>query len=403
MISVSEALNLVCQHAKRLPPAETPLSPDLLGLVLAEEVRSDLDMPPFDKSMMDGYAVRSADLGTGEAPLEIIEEIPAGHVPTREIHPGHTSRIMTGAGLPRGADAVVMVERSTLTDDRHVRLKDNPAPGQNVLKQGTEMRKGDVILPAGSILRPQELGLLAAVGRTKVQAYRPPTVAILSTGNELVEPQHTPGPGQIRNSNATLLTGQVTRARGTPRYLGIALDTLDSLRPLVREGLQADVLLLSGGVSMGQLDLVPQVLQEEGVTPIFHKIAMKPGKPLFFGTKGNTLVFGLPGNPVSSFIGFELFVRPALRRRLGRSHPKPVIVPARLAVEHRYKSDRPTYHPCRWENRADGWWWLTPLPWHGSADLRTVTRAQAFAIFPVGEHAYAVGAKIGALAPELDL
>src|SRR5262249_55711515 len=159
-------------------------------------------------------------------------------------------------------------------------------------------------LSTGTVLRPQEMGLLATVGKTTLQSYRQPSVSLLTTGNEVVEPHLRPEPSQIRNSNASMLLGQIVRAKGRPRYLGIAHDTLDSLRPLVREGLKADVFLLSGGVSAGALDLVPQVLQEEGVTTVFHKISMKPGKPIFFGTKGATLIFGLPGNPVSSFVGF---------------------------------------------------------------------------------------------------
>jgi molybdopterin molybdotransferase len=402
MLSVADALRMVCQHVRRCPATALPLSPALLGLVLAEDVPSDLDMPPYDKSMMDGYAVRSNDLASGTAVLTVLEEITAGMLPTKPVQAGQATRIMTGAPLPKGADAVVMVEKSSAAGTNRVRLQDHVSAGQNILPQGKEMRRGELILPAGTVLRPQELGLLATVGKNTVQVYRPPTVAVLSTGNEVVEPHLKPGPGQIRNSNATLLSGQVLRAKGELRYLGIALDTLESLRPMIRHGLQADLFLLSGGVSAGTLDLVPQVLQEEGVQPVFHKVAMKPGKPLYFGVKGPTLVFGLPGNPVSSFIGFELFVRPALRLLLGRQQAGPIQVQARLTTAHQHKSDRPTYHPCRWEARTDGWW-VTPIPWFGSADLRALAQAQAFVVLPPGEQGYQTGDAVQVLAPELDL
>ena len=402
LLSVADALHLVCQHAQRRPTVELELGSSLLGLVLAEDVAADLDVPPFDKSMMDGFAVRHDDLAAGQAVLSIVEEITAGRTPAKEIGAGQTARIMTGAVMPPGADAVVMVERSTLLNEQQVRLEDHPKAGQNVLSRAKEMHTGEVVLSRGTVLRPQELGVLATVGQATVPVYRPPVVALLSTGDEIVEPGEKPGPGQIRNSNATLLAGLTVRARGEPRYLGIAADTLDSLHSHVRQGLQVDVLLLSGGVSMGNLDLVPQVLQEEGVQPVFHKVAMKPGKPLFFGTKGTTLVFGLPGNPVSSFIGFELFVRPALRLLQGRTDAHPSLLRARLAVAHQHKSDRPTYHPCQAELRADGWW-LTPIPWLGSADLRALTSAHMFAILPAGQHQFTAGEWVDALAPELDL
>jgi molybdopterin molybdotransferase len=267
------------------------------------------------------------------------------------------------------------------------------------MPRGREMRAGEVVLRAGVILRPQELGLLAAVGRHAIEVYRPPAVSLLSTGDELVEPSAKPGPGQIRNSNATLLAGQVVRAGGKPHYLGIARDTVESLRSLITEGLRSDVLLLTGGVSAGKLDLVPGVLQELGVQPIFHKVAMKPGKPLFFGKKDQTLIFGLPGNPVSALVGFELFVRPALNMMLGRPEPTPKYVSARLGAKVAHNSDRQTYHPARLEVTDDGWV-VTPVPWHGSPDLRGITQANAFAVFEPGERQYRQGDSVPVLAPE---
>jgi molybdopterin molybdotransferase len=206
----------------------------------------------------------------------------------------------------------------------------------------------------------------------------------------VVEAGETPGPGQIRNGNGPMLVAQAARAGGVPTYLGIARDRLDHLRPLVADGLKAAVLVLSGGVSAGKRDLVPGVLQELGVEAHFHKVEMKPGKPVFFGTRGATLVFGLPGNPVSALVCFELFVRPALRRLRGEAEPLPRVVRAPLAEEFNYRSDRPTYYPVRLETGEVGWQ-VRPVPWLGSPDLRGLTRANAFAVLAPGDHRFARG------------
>ena len=353
-------------------------------------------MPPYDKAMMDGYAVRAADLAGGRGELAVVEEVMAGQTPRLPVGEGQATRIMTGAPMPAGADAVVMVERTCATDGGRVAI-DDPGlhPGRNIVMRGREMRRGDVVLRAGAVLRPQEIGLLATVGRATASVIPSPRVAVLSTGDEVVEPPASPGPGQIRNSNGPMLLAQAARAGGRPHYLGVARDRIDSLRPLVAEGLQADVLLLSGGVSAGKLDLTPGVLQEAGVVAHFHKVEMKPGKPVLFGTheRGDgrppTLVFGLPGNPVSSFVCFELFVRPALRRLRGLPDSDPT-VSALLAEDFAYRTDRPTYHPARLEV-GDGGWRVRAVPWFGSADLRGLLAMDALVVFPPGDHRHAGG------------
>jgi len=403
MLSVAEAQRIVLAHACPLPAEETPLSPAALGLVLAEDVASDIDMPPFNKAMMDGFAVRAADVADGRAVLAVVEDIVAGRTPQTAVGVGQCARIMTGAPLPEGTDAVVMVERTRMLDGDRVEISDPPLRvGQNVLPRGREMQRGHTALAAGAMLRPQELGLLATVGRTTARLIPAPQVAILSTGDEVVEAAEKPGPGQIRNSNGPMLTAQVRRAGAAPRYLGIAPDRLERLRSLVAEGLTSPVLVLSGGVSAGKRDLVPEVLQELGVQSHFHKVAMKPGKPVFFGTRAGCLVFGLPGNPVSALVCFELFVRPVLRRLRGHPEPGPCLVQAVLAQDFSYRTDRETYHPARLEYGADSWA-IRPVPWFGSPDLRALTLANALVVLPVGDHKHAAGTRLPVLRVEDDI
>ncbi len=397
LLSVADAQAIVLRHVRPLPPEPMALTSAALGHVLAADVVSDLDMPPYNKSMMDGYAVRCLDVPRGQATLNVVEEITAGRVPRLTLEVGQASRIMTGAPVPSGADAVVMVERTRLRDDGRVEIDDRPPhPGQNILPRAAEMRRGDTVLPAGTVLRPQEFGVLATVGRTTLSVFPQPRVAILSTGDELVEPAQSPEAGQIRNSNGTMLVAQVCRAGAVPRYLGIGRDDPSSLRPMICDGLKAPVLLLSGGVSAGKLDLVPSVLREAGVVAHFHKVEMKPGKPVFFGTAPRigggepTLVFGLPGNPVSVLVCFELFVRPALRRLRGHAALGPHVVSALLGEDFAYRTDRPTYHPARLEPSATGWS-VRPVPWFGSADLRALTQANGLIVLPPGEHRHRTG------------
>ncbi len=387
MLTVAEAQAIVLRHSRPLSPRTDQPT---LGRVLAEDVVSDLDMPPYDKALMDGYAVRSSDLAAGRAVLTVIEEVTAGRTPERTLHAGQATRIMTGAPIPEGADAVIMIERTRLEGDRVVIEDGALKPGQNIMRRGREMRRGETVLARGCVLRPEELGVLATVGRTNVAMHPAPAVAVLCTGDEIVDAGQTPGPGQIRNGNGPMLCAQVARAGGRPQYLGIARDRLEQLRALVNDGLRANVLVLSGGVSAGKLDLVPGALQDAGVEAHFHKVELKPGKPVYFGTRGETMVFGLPGNPVSALVCFELFVRPALRRLAGHADARPSIVRAALAEDYAYRTDRPTYHPA-WLDTSDLGWRVRAVPWHGSPDLRGLTGSNAFVILPPGDHRHQAG------------
>ena len=387
MVEVAAALETVLGRVMPLAPEVVPLLM-AAGRVLAEPVASDIDSPPYTKALMDGYAVRSPDT-TGPATLRVIEEVAAGRVPSLAVGPGEATRVMTGAPIPEGADAVIPHEETELAGNE-VRVRRAVRAGENVLPRGREMRAGEVVVAAGTLLTPQAVGLLAAVGRSEAPVHRVPRLAVLATGDELVEAVERPGPGQIRNSNGPMLSALATGAGVGVEYLGIARDDRESLRGLIARGLEsADVLILAGGVSAGKFDLVPDVLTALGVTAHFHKVRLKPGKPLLFGSRADRLVFGLPGNPVSSFVGFELFVRPALRKMMGHAIPGPVFVPVPLAGPFAAKNDRPTFAPARLE-ATDGWR-VRPGEWLGSADLRGLLTADALVSLPAGAAQWQAG------------
>jgi molybdopterin molybdotransferase len=401
MLEIDEALRLVLDQATPLAPSR-PAVEDALGLVLAEPIVSDIDSPPHDKSIVDGYALLAADIANAGAELTVLEEITAGQVPTQRVVAGAAARIMTGAPLPEGADSVVMVEKSELLGTDRVRiLQAGVKPGQNIMRRASSLAKGQTVLEPGAVLRAIELGLLAEVGRAQVSVVPRPRVAILATGNELVPCDQAPGPGQIRNSNGIMLAGLVAQAGGEAVNLGIGRDTADDLRALSEQGLQCDVLVISGGVSAGVLDLVPAVMESLGVEQVFHKVNLKPGKPLWFGVKRDsagqrTLVFGLPGNPVSGLVCFELFVRPAMARLMGLSAGGLERVSAKLAVAYHQRGDRVTMFPAAL--RQEGADLIaTPLNWRGSGDLRTLTEAQGLIHFPAGERQFAAGEEVSVL------
>ncbi|HEX4147688.1 MAG TPA: gephyrin-like molybdotransferase Glp [Pirellulales bacterium] len=403
LIEIDDARKRILQCAQRLGEKEA-VCLDALGCVLAEDIVSDVDSPPHDKSIVDGYAVISADLPGGEGELEILEEIVAGSVPSRALTAGHASRIMTGAPIPAGTDAVVMLERCQLLAGGEVlgrvRIRDpRLVGGQNVVRRAAAMRTGELVLRRGQTLRPLELGLLAEVGRQRVRIVARPRVAVLSTGDELVPVDCVPGPAQLRNSNEPMLVACVVRSGGLPQPLGIARDEREQLRALIGRGLEsADVLVLSGGVSAGVLDLVPGVLRELGVEQVFHKVNVKPGKPVWFGVGGGSparLVFGLPGNPVSSLVCFRLFVAPALASMSGRSPADLELQPARLLAGFSQHGDRPSFQAAALARQPDG---LTarPLKTQGSGDLRGLSAANGLAYFPSGERRYEAGEMIEA-------
>lgn len=399
MLSVDEALRTVLQNVRPVAARSVTLA-DALGCVLAEDVTSDVDSPPHDKSIVDGYALRAADVVAGRARLRVIEEVAAGRVPQHSVEPGTATRIMTGAPLPVGADAVVMVEKTRLVDDVAEIEDERFRVGQNIVRRGVSMTCGDRVLsPDAGLLSPSQIGLLAEVGRAAVRVIPRPHVAVLATGDELVTAAEVPSVGRIRNSNGPMLAAQVARAGGIAHDLGIARDDRDELRRKIADGLTFDALVLSGGVSAGVLDLVPSVLAELGVVEVFHKVRMKPGKPLWFGvyTGGDGVtrpVFGLPGNPVSSLVCFELFVLPAICHLRGMPwYVRPVEFAAYLTEAFAHRGDRPTFWPALrgvWDGtkQLDP---VTPCKWHGSGDLRGIASADCFLCFPAGDRHYQAG------------
>lgn len=387
MLDVTAAREIVIRHAKPLAPRAEWLCPDLLGEVLAEEVTADIDSPPFDKSMMDGYAVRTSDLLTPGIALRVVDEIRAGASHTSHVGLGEAVRVFTGAPIPFSADAVVKQEDATPNGEEVVINTALMSPGLNIMPRGKEMKAGQVVLPAGTVLTPVVFGILAACGRTSVTLTRRPLprVGVLATGDELVGADRRPSAGEIRNTNGPMLCAMAVRAGTMCDDYGIAGDDAH-LQSRVEDALSADIVVISGGVSVGKYDLVPDVLKSLGVEIHFHTVRMKPGKPLLFGTLGDKLVFGLPGNPVSAAVGFELFVRPAIDIMCGRTGlgPKELHLPLSepLAARH----DRPTYHPAVLGPDS-----VRPLPWQGSADLRALLPANGYVVLPPGEVSYSAG------------
>ena len=380
MISLNEAIDAVLQEVHPLGAEPVPLL-QALGRAAAADVVSPEQVPSFDNSAMDGFAVRAEDAVVGGA-LPVVAEIAAGHGGHVEIGPGEAARIMTGAALPAGADAVVPVERATERDGA-VTLAGDVSPGDNVRRAGEDVRPGSVIVPAGALIGPAEVGLLASVGIETVSVARRPRVAVLATGSELVPPGQPLGPGQIRNSNSYTAYGQVLAAAAEPVLLGIARDDPETTREMIARALEEDVAITSGGVSVGDFDFVKRVQEELGVERRFWRVRSKPGKPMAFGVRGETLVFGVPGNPVAAMVCFELYVRPALLALQGRCDIWRPYVIAAAAEPVPPSKDRVEARRCRLERRDGEWTFSTTGP-QGSAILRSMALADGLVFVPPG-------------------
>lgn len=376
MITYEEAASRVQRAVWRLP-AETVSLADALGRVLAAEVRSDVDMPPFNKSSMDGYACRAAD---AFAPLRVLEHIPAGSVPTMPLTPGTCSKIMTGAPVPEGADCVLVVEQVEEAGDGTVRFTGTEVKS-NICAAGEDVRIGDVVLRAGTLLRAQHLPVLASAGAARPEVHGRPRVAVLATGDELVPPADTPGPGQIRNSNSVQLAALAGNAGAAATDLGSVGDGTATMLAAWERALEAhDVVLSTGGVSMGDYDLVPDVLAQLGFEIHFDRVAIQPGKPVLFGTRGRQACFGLSGNPVSSFLQCTLFVTPFLRRLQGCDTSRTPVPLALGAPFTRRNGGRLGWVPVRIDEAGR----VQPVEFHGSAHINAFTGADGLIAFPPG-------------------
>lgn len=397
MISVEEARERVLAGVGRLEPERVGLI-EALGRVLAEDVVSDIDVAPFDNSAMDGYAVRAEDVaGASEATpvrLAVVEHVPAGAFPTRPVGPGEATRIMTGAPMPEGADAVVMVERTREEDGGAVAVIMAPVkPGENVRRKGEDVRAGEVVLHAGEVVGPAAVGLLASVGCAEPLVYRRPRVAIVATGDELVDVTEKPGPGKIRNSNSYSLTAQVLAAGGEPHVLGVARDDVASTEALLSRAPEFDLMVTTGGVSMGDYDVVKGVLERLGEMD-FWKVAMRPGAPQTHGRIGSTPFFGLPGNPTSTMVGFELFVRPVLRKMAGHTALDRPRHPVTLVHDVKKKPDRRYFLRARVERDGSGGYVARLSGAQSSAMLTSMHRANALLVLPEGESQFAAGSVV---------
>jgi molybdopterin molybdotransferase len=387
MPTYEEARNIVLESVAPLG-AERVETGRALGRTLAEDVAAPWSLPFCDNSAMDGYAVRTDDC-RGPARLKITGYIPAGGTASVRVETGCAVKIMTGAPIPAGCDAVIPFEE-TEEGDGHVGVKGNVTVRQHIRFRGEDVREGDLVLPEGTPLRPPEISMLASLGKAFVPVYRKVRVAVLSTGDELIELGEPPSPGMIINSNSVAIAAAVREAGAEPVLLGIARDDLSSHAEKISEGLKADALVTTAGVSAGDRDLVREVLAELGVGSRFFRVDIKPGGPTAFGMKDGVPVFSLPGNPVSALITFEAFVRPALLRMMGRKKVLRPLVRATLTGQVRKKAGKVNFLRVGIEVRG-GEYFATSAGDQNTGILRTMVLADALAVLPADKTAFAAG------------
>ena len=401
MITVDEAIDIV--HREVRPPGDAdeegvPLL-DAVGRVASRDLVSDVDLPPFSRSTMDGFALIAADADRPGVTLEVVGESAAGSPFDGEVTRGQAARIFTGAPLPSGADAVCMVEQTEERDGR-VTLQRDVVAGQNISRQAEDLADGQVALAKGTSISAAQIGLLASIGAVEPRVYRRPTVAILATGSELLPPDERPRGGMIRESNSFALAALVRQAGGEPVLLPRVIDDPAEIEARTAEGLGHDVLLVTGGSSVGDYDFTPDVFAAHGIAAHFDRVSLKPGKPTLFGTRGDRVVFGLPGNPISAFVVFHLFVRPALWRRLGladeqhaRLGRRPV---ARLVGSAPRNRKREQFLPARL-GVDDGTLTVRFCGWNGSGDVTCLRHADALMRVTSGEEPLVDGAPVEVL------
>ena len=391
MLFHQQARQLIVSRLAALSPkpqTESIKLADTLGRILAKEILADRAYPPFDRSIRDGFAVRAADVAPGTK-LRCIGELKAGDTPTISVTPGTCIQIMTGAAVPKGADAVVMIEH-TSSEGETIVFSKPIEPGQHIVPRGREAAEGQVVVARGVRIGFAEIAVGAQVGEIELQVFRKPRVAILSTGDEVVSAETKPGDFQIRNSNAYSLAAQVTLHGGEPIVLTNAKDTVQDLHEKITHGLKQDMLILSGGVSAGKYDLVEKVLRDLGADFHFDAVAIRPGKPTVFAVCQNKPVFGLPGNPISTMVTFELFASLALELLCGAEAKPLAFLEAHLAESLQEKTGLAHFLPARLE-WPDSVPTVKPIRWQGSGDLAAVAKANCFLYLPADRAEFAVG------------
>jgi molybdopterin molybdotransferase len=395
MITVEEALNKILSHIQLLGSEKVSIL-EALGRVIAEDIYANRDIPPLDNSGMDGYAVRSEDIRDADQnhPVrsEVIEDLPAGFISTRTVGRGEAIRIMTGAPIPRGADTIIPVEY-TKKEDSFVAIFKAVSPGENIRRAGEDVKKGERVISSGDLIRPAEVGMLASLGRSFVSVYQRPMVAILCTGEELVDVDGDLDKGKIVSSNSYALAAQVKDCGAIPVQLGIAKDRKEEIKEKLLQGLRADVLISSAGISVGDYDFVKEVLNDLGMEMVFWKVAMKPGKPLAFGTIKEKPVFGLPGNPVSSMVSFEQFVRPSLLKMMGHHQIFRPIIEAILKEDiHKEPGSRHFVRAAVIFERDH--YFVTITGAQGSGILRSMVKANGLVVIPEDREIVRAGEKV---------
>lgn len=386
MILFEEAVEII-NSTSHLIDIESVELYQALGRVLAEDVYSDMDMPPFNKSAVDGYACKRSDLAMN---LQVLEVIPAGVIPRFEIGEGECSKLMTGGMLPTGADVVIMVEDVLENEDKTIKYTGSGSSANYTIK-GEDILTGDKVLQKGALLRSPEIAILATVGLSKPKVYRKPILGVISTGSELVEPDCTPATSQIRNSNAMQLFSQAVKSGCDAKYYGIAPDTEPDTFSLVKKASdECDIVILSGGVSAGDFDFVPKVIQQCGYKIQFYKLGVQPGKPVVYAISENKYLFGLPGNPVSSFVQFEMLVNVLIREITGNNSP---MQETQLEMGYdftRKKSERKLFFPVHYT--AEGT--VMPVEYHGSAHIHSYLFANGIAVAEIGVKELMKGSKV---------
>jgi molybdopterin molybdotransferase len=383
MIPFEKAYEIVMNSAFSTDTETIPFS-DSLNRVLAGTVSSDMDLPPFNKSTVDGFAIRKSDLNND---LEIIETVPAGKEPEKSIEQNQCTRIMTGAPVPQGADCILMVEDTEMLSSGKIRFRGSFTK-ENIAFMAEDVKNGEVVLEKGRIIRPQDIAVMASVGHTSVMVSRMPRVGVISSGSELVEPDKIPGRSQIRNSNSFQLMAQVERAGGSGKYYGIARDDEEITFSVVEKAIaENDIVLISGGVSMGDFDFVPAVLEKAGVKILFSRVAVQPGKPTTFGLHTKAILFGLPGNPVSSFIIFEILVRPLIYKMMNFQYkPLEIKLPMKEKFSRKF-AERLAFIPViiTEDNK------VSPVEFHGSAHISALPNSDGIVALPVGLKTIEIG------------